>query len=186
MGSMIPQELADVPLDQIQEHPRNPRRGDVATIARSIESNGWYGAVLVQRSTGYILAGNHRYQAAQAQGLARLPVLWLDVDDALALRILLADNRTSDLATNDEEVLRELLAQIAHTDGTLDGTGYSSADLARLLEEVGLPEQMPGCDQSEELSDQFHILIECRSEAEQTELLRRLEAEGYPCRALVA
>ena len=44
----------------LRPHPRNPRRGDVDAIEESIAENGFYGCVVAQRSTGYILAGNHR------------------------------------------------------------------------------------------------------------------------------
>lgn len=38
-----------VPLDRLKLHPRNPRRGDVDRIAESMDVNGVYGAVVVQR-----------------------------------------------------------------------------------------------------------------------------------------
>ena len=58
-----------VPLASLKRHPDNPRRGDVKAIALSINKNGFYGAVIVQRSTRYILAGNHRADADLGEGL---------------------------------------------------------------------------------------------------------------------
>lgn len=186
-STSIPQQLEIVPLEVLREHPRNPRQGNVDEIRRSIEVNGWYGAIVVQRSTRYILAGNHRYRAASDLGLPAVPVLWLDVDDPVALRVLLADNRTSDLATQEEECLRTLLAEILESTGSLAGTGYEPVDLDKLLGEVAAEESSPiGADQSDELRDRFQILIDCATEAEQRDLLERLGAEGYSCRALVA
>ncbi|MEQ4724198.1 ParB N-terminal domain-containing protein [Nonomuraea sp. B19D2] len=53
---------------------RNPHRGDVEIIGGSIDENGFYGAVLVQRSRVWITAGEHRWCGALARGLAAVPV----------------------------------------------------------------------------------------------------------------
>src|SRR5699024_3471718 len=103
-------ELA--PIDAVRPHPRNPRQGDTGAIHESITTNGFYGAVIAQKSTGFILAGNHRHQAAVQAGAVEIPVTWVDVDDDHALRILLADNRTNDLATYDDAALAEILKDI--------------------------------------------------------------------------
>ena len=132
----IAQEYATVPVDSLKVHPRNPNQGDVGAILTSIEDNGWFGAVVAQRSTGYILAGNHRFQAAKLDGAEQIPVIWLDVDDRAATKILLADNRLSELASRDQEALATLLTELAHDDD-LGGTGYDGDDLDTLLEELG-------------------------------------------------
>jgi len=122
-------------ITELVPHPSNPRQGDVGAIIQSIESNGWYGTLVAQISTGHVLAGNHRLQAAIHCGLDRVPVHWVDVDDDTAHRILLADNRTTDLATYDEHALAELLVEMGKT-GNLDGTGYDGDDLDDLLADL--------------------------------------------------
>lgn len=129
-------EYEAVPIDAIEAHPRNPNRGDLDAIAESIEANGFYGALVVQRSTRRILAGNHRWQAARAAGLPEVPVVWVDVDDERALRILLADNRTAELSYRDPEELANLLAELESTDEVLLGTGYQPEDIEDLLAEL--------------------------------------------------
>jgi hypothetical protein len=132
IGKIAGQSYKVVPIGSVSEHPKNPRKGDVGLIGDSIVKNDFYGAVIVQKSTKQILAGNHRWKAARARGLTTLPVIFVDVDDATALRILLADNRTSDEATYDDAILLELLQQANLASG-LEGTGYDGADLAKLL-----------------------------------------------------
>lgn len=127
-------ELTDV--DKLSPHPDNPRIGLVDTIADSIDTHGFYGAVVAQRSTGYVLAGNHRLAAARQQGMGQVPVTWVDVDDEQARRILVADNRTSDLGTYDEGLLIELLESLPD----LTGTGYDQDDLDTLLALAAQPE----------------------------------------------
>lgn len=176
------QEFETTPIDAVRPHPRNPRRGDVASIRQSIEKNGWYGAIICQRSTGYILAGNHRYQAAVKSGAMAVPVCWIDVDDEKGLRILLADNRTSDLASQSEEDLALLLGELAGSEDGLAGTGYSEFDLEQLLGE----EDASAVDQSGELLPGFEVIVTCEDESQQRELLERLQREGFACRALAS
>jgi len=139
------QTLALVAVDELLPHPENPRRSDVAAVASSIEANGFYGAVLAQLSTRRIIAGHGRWAAAKQLGAESVPVLWLDVDDDRALRILLADNRTSDLAVWDDSALAELLASL-DDDGGLDGTAFSDDALAKLLAEASSPESFAQID----------------------------------------
>lgn len=135
-------ELA--PLDTVRPHPRNPRQGDTGAIHQSIEANGFYGAIIAQKSTGFILAGNHRWQAARQAGATEIPITWVDVDDDHALRILLADNRTNDLATYDDAALAEILKDIHAEHGSLAGTGYDGDALDELLADLGqAPEPGP-------------------------------------------
>jgi DNA modification methylase len=135
---ILSSQVVQVPTGDLKPHPKNPRKGNVGVIADSIRANGFYGAVVAQKSTGHILAGNHRWRAAQEAGMPDVPVLWVDVDDERALRILLADNRTSDVATNDPAVLAELLAGLPD----LTGTGYQPDDLKSLLDGISPPEPM--------------------------------------------
>lgn len=113
-----------VPADRLKPHPKNPRLGDVAAIREAIALNGWHGVLVVQESTDYILAGNHRFLAGTSlseyhpegfdplPNMERFPVMYRDVDEETALKILLADNRTSDVATYNDPMLLELFAQI--------------------------------------------------------------------------
>jgi ParB-like chromosome segregation protein Spo0J len=133
--SLAEQELVELPVDELRTHPANPRRGDVDKIAESIEAHGFYGALIVQRSTNYIIAGNHRFLAAKKLGFATVPGFVIDVDDDTARRILLVDNRSSDLATYDEAALIALLEELTVSEQQLAGTLFTEADLAKLVAE---------------------------------------------------
>lgn len=121
-----------VPIGQVQEHPDNPRRGEVDKIAESVTANGVYKPIIVQKSTGFILSGNHTYRAISQAGASQVPVIYLDVDEARAKAILLADNRTSELGGYDESQLIDLLTELSEG-ATLTGTGYTEGDLSDLL-----------------------------------------------------
>lgn len=123
----------DIPIASLREHPENYNRGDVGAISESMDEHGFYGAVLVQRSSGRILAGNHRYRTARDKGATTLPGFWLDCDDDEARRLLAVDNRTTHLATFDEAALIALLKQAQDSPRGLAGTGYDQGALAMLI-----------------------------------------------------
>jgi len=125
---VLTKTLEWVPVGRLTPHPKNPRLGQTETILDSVTANGFYGALVAQRTTGHVLVGNARLEAACRAGLAEVPVLWVDVDDDRALRILLTDNRSSDLADYDPGRLDQLLAELEVTAGGLAGTGYVAED----------------------------------------------------------
>lgn len=127
---------ARVELDRLKLHPRNPKRGDEAAIEASIDRHGFYGAVMAQRSTGHIVYGNHRLKVAKRKGATHLPVIWVDVDDDEAEEILVGDNRTAELGTNDDPILASLLSEFAAR-GALEAAGYTGQFLDDLLDRIG-------------------------------------------------
>lgn len=127
-------------LAQLLDHPRNPRQGNDASVGRSIDRNGWYGAIVAQLSTGYILAGHTRRRALAASGTLTAPIIWLDCDDATALAILLADNRTAELAVWDDSALLALLGEVQD----ISSVGFTEFDIEALMRKVQPLDITPG------------------------------------------
>lgn len=121
------------PLSKLKPHPENPRRGNVEGIASSLARFGQVRPILVQASTSYIVAGNHTYQAAKSLGWKRIAVARVEMTDVEARAYMLADNRWSDVAENDDVALEAILAGL-EASGELAGTGYSGDDLSDLRE----------------------------------------------------
>jgi hypothetical protein len=125
---------SDAQLADLAEHPDNPRAGDDDAVAESIDINGFYGAIIAQLSTRRILAGHTRRRNLLAAGATTGPVLWLDVDDRAARRILLADNRTAELAAWIPGKLADVLAAMG---ADIEGSGFTEADLAIAIAQAG-------------------------------------------------
>jgi len=121
-----------VALKQLRPHPENPRRGDLAAIRQSLEQNGQYRPIVVNRPTMEVLAGNHTLLAARQLGWQQIAATFVDVDAEQARRILLVDNRTNDLADYDAQALVEMLTEL----GDLEGSGYDQHALGELLDEL--------------------------------------------------
>lgn len=125
--------IKQIKVDDLTPHPQNVRQGDVGAISESLRIHGQYKPIVVQKSTNRILAGNHTWKAAKSLGWSEIAATVIDVDDEQGLRILIMDNRTTELATNDNEALASLLESLATSEESLAGTGYELDDLDDLL-----------------------------------------------------
>jgi ParB-like chromosome segregation protein Spo0J len=135
---VIRKELSHLAVDlsDLKPHPENVRQGDVGAITESLKHHGQYRPIVVQKSTGHILAGNHTFKAAKALKWKQIAATYVDCDDEQALRILLMDNRANDLASYDDNALAEMLKALMATDQKLDGTGFDASDLDELVKDV--------------------------------------------------
>lgn len=126
---IITEQSVEVPIDSVKPYRKNPRVGNLDAIRESIRENGIFRPIVVQKSTGEILGGNHTWKAAKAEGMDSIPVVYVDVDDERAKRIVLADNRTNDLSTYNSEVLADILGSLPSP----VGTGYDDEAVKDLL-----------------------------------------------------
>lgn len=157
------------------QHPQNVNQGDLEAIKNSIEHNGFYGTVIVQKSTRHVIAGNHRVQAALELELESIPVTWLDVDNDRALRILLADNKTARDGKNDNEKLIKLLEELEQSEKEFLGTGYNDNDLKTLLLSLTSNLTEENLNTNPQLGEtEFKILVTLKNEIEQSQLLQSL------------
>lgn len=180
---IVPRRYRVVPIDYPKAHPDNARKGNVEEVASSIVENGFYGDILVQKRTGLIGYGEHRWRAAKVAGLATIPVLEVDIDDAALLRIVTVDNATSDKADYDRPKLAEVLERIDATQRTLRGTGYTEGDLARLMKKIGRS-QKAAKNTLPPPATPFTLQVECKSSGERDALELELRERGLEVRAL--
>ena len=147
-----------VPIMELREFPNNPRRGDVELLVESLGYHGQYRPIVANRRTSEVLAGWHTLKAARKLGWQMIAVTWVDVDPITAKRIVLADNRLTDLANYDDTALLDLLMMLE----SLEGTGFNHDDLIKLesivtgqLEEITNPTDTP----PQEDDDDFKIKV---------------------------
>ena len=127
-------EFATVDVNSIKSHPKNVRQGDIGAISESLKAHGQYRPIVVDRRTNQILAGNHTWRAAKSLGWSQIAVGFIETkDDDDATRILLADNRTTDLASYDDAGLADLLKELIASDEGLEGTLFDGDALDQLL-----------------------------------------------------
>ncbi len=125
-----------VALERLFPSPSNPRHNDDAVehVAASIRRFGFQQPI-VAKASGEIVAGHTRYRAAKQLGLAQVPVAWFEGSDLDATAYQIADNRTHEFASWDDEALARLLEQLRKEDA-LQGVGFNDADIDRLIAEL--------------------------------------------------
>lgn len=128
-------ETYELPVEDLTPFEGNPRQGNVELVAESLAKNGQYRAIVVNKGTITgrpleVLAGNHTLQAAISLGWGTITAHLLDVDQATAKRIVLVDNRSNDLSTNDDRLVLALLDGLDADD--LEGSGYNEQDVEDL------------------------------------------------------
>lgn len=148
----------DVPVERLRQHPDNPNQGDFGAIYNLIRENGFYGELIVQVEewrdeqpySGVILAGNHRYGSAVELGYEKLPVAWIDVPQVRQMKILLGDNRASDLRDYDQQGVANILRSIYEEEGSLEGTGYDEDDFDQMVADLEFDEEVGDLEGTEE------------------------------------
>lgn len=121
-----------VPIDSVSPYPGNPRQGDVGAISESLIEFGQNKPIVVQQSSGHILAGNHLWQAAKSLGWADVAAVFVTLSDSDAKRYLIADNRSQEVGSYDYDALGAILTELER-EGLLAGTGYDTDDVEALL-----------------------------------------------------
>lgn len=116
-------DLREIPLDQLQPHPKNRKRFDQAeldALAASLKERGQLTPAIVRLSQAHgradhyqLLAGERRWRAAKIAGLPALLCIVRELDDLGALQILaMENNQRTDLHPMEEAELFEAFTKI--------------------------------------------------------------------------
>ncbi|MDX1820090.1 MAG: DNA modification methylase [Paracoccaceae bacterium] len=128
-------DVVDLPLEQIIPYARNPRRNEraIATVAASIQEFGWRQPIVVDEAM-VVLAGHTRLEAARKLGFKTVPVhvaKGLTASQARAFRIM--DNRSSENAEWDKDLLNLELTDLMEAEFDLGLTGFTEDELNALM-----------------------------------------------------
>jgi ParB-like chromosome segregation protein Spo0J len=183
-------EPLTVPLSNLTSLKGNPRKGDVAAVARSYETFGQRKPIVARRTgensagpTGEVIAGNHQLAAAKKLKWERIAVVWTDDDELTAKAYALADNRTAELGSYDLENLAEMANAVSADAELMKATAWTTDDLAKILSQ-GEPAAPSAEEQA--LPEGFAVIVYCEDEDQQAELLNRFLGEGLNVKGLVS
>src|SRR5947207_13225835 len=103
-----------VPIDSLRAWEKNPRHNEpaVARVAESIQRFGFGAPIVARKADSTIIAGHTRLLAAKQLGFAQVPVRFLDLTETEAKQLSLADNKLSELAAWDDELLADVLREL--------------------------------------------------------------------------
>ena len=140
--------LLEVPVNAVSPNPKQPRtRFDdeaISALATSIREVGILQPIVVRKAgAGYeLIAGERRLRAAKLAGLATIPVVVRDTDDADTLREALIENiHREDLGPIElAEAFRQLLEELGLKQEELaDRVGVSRSHIANTIRLLQLP-----------------------------------------------
>jgi len=132
-GKINEMKVEEVRIDSISNHSKNPKQHpdkQLRLLEESIKRFGWTNPVILSKD-GVILAGHARVKAAISAGNDTVPCIRTKLTGAEADAYLIADNRLSDLAPYDRDILVELLGELP--DDLAELTGFDSSDIDALL-----------------------------------------------------
>ncbi|WP_417491860.1 ParB N-terminal domain-containing protein [Maricaulis sp.] len=126
----------------LRPYERNARlhpKKQMAALKAGISRFGFNAPIAVWRD-GMILAGHGRWEAARELGMTTVPGVDLShLELAEARAYCLADNRIADMARWDDDLLRGELTELHLSEVDIEGLGWQTPDLAKLVEDVDIP-----------------------------------------------
>jgi ParB-like chromosome segregation protein Spo0J len=177
------------PIADVVPDPTNARlhdRANLDAIKGSLRQFGQRTPLVVQQQGMIVRKGNGTLAAARELGWTHLAMLVVDEDNVSATCYAIADNRSSELGSWDDDVLRKAI------DGIDTGDRLVLRTLDQLIDEISA-ETAEGDDDGGERSepeppegfeDQWAVVVNCRDEDEQRDVFERMKAEGRNCRLL--
>lgn len=130
-------------LEALKPYAKNPRLNEaaIAAVAESIRRFGFRQPIVVDRQH-VIVCGHSRYLAAQELKLKRVPVhVADDLTPAQARAYRIADNKTSELAEWDMDLLRGEVADLGAEGIDWSLLGFDSGDLDAMNPGSGLVDE---------------------------------------------
>ncbi len=132
-------EVKLVSIDSVKPYEANPRINDAAVdaVATSLREFGFRQPIVVDQNM-VIICGHTRWKAARKLGLAKVPVhIATDLSPEQVKAYRLADNKTSELAEWNMDLLPIELKDLQAADFDLSLLGFDEEELAKLLAPEG-------------------------------------------------
>jgi ParB-like chromosome segregation protein Spo0J len=181
-----------VSLTRIHPWEKNPKPIEpkhVRELSRSIKRFGFGDPIVARKENGEIIAGHLRFAAARRLKLERVPVRFLDLSESEAHVMALAETKLERMRDFDDEQVAARLDELEEQGADLGfGTGFSDDDIDKLLEDGA--DSFDAGDEGGGATNavgalRFQLLVTCKDDAQQAELLARLEGEGYECKPMM-
>ena len=170
-------KIINVKLEDLKPYERNPRNNKDAVdyVANSIKEFGFKQPIVIDKDN-VIVCGHTRYLACKKLKIDEVPcVMADDLTEEQIKAYRLADNKVSEIATWNYDLLNEELDDLIDFDMSM--YGFNDND------EVEINEKEHN-DLSDEVAETFEVIIECADEMQQEAIYTRLTSEGMKCRVL--
>lgn len=124
-------KVKSVKLSEIFPYYDNPRDNTnaVEPTKESIKRFGFVKPILVDKA-GVIIAGHTRYVAAYQLGMEFVPVVYSDMDDEMAKKYRILDNKLAEKSSFDED---QLLEELRNMEVSTDMQAFFFEDINQML-----------------------------------------------------
>lgn len=129
---IVNKKICDLVIDP--ENSRFHGARNLNSIKESLMSFSQYCPIVIQMNSNKIIAGNGTYQAAKELGWDEIQCVEADVDDETATMMSIADNRTSELSTWDNNMLMKVLTSL--DEFNLKKTGFKTDEVEKMMDAI--------------------------------------------------
>ena len=165
-----------VPIGDLRPNPKNPNKHSEDQINRlmaALRLDRQTRPLLARKANRMLIAGHGVHTAARRLGWTEIAVLFLDVDQHAADRIMLADDRLAALSELDDRRVADLMKEISEGDWL--ATGYSVEEANKLFEQSGVEDIEVFEIETSNVTDHFWLAVRGPL-SEQALVLQRMKA----------
>jgi ParB-like chromosome segregation protein Spo0J len=153
--------IEEVLIQDIVPYENNPKahpKSQVKKLASGIQEFGFLVPMVIDKNN-VIVSGHCRYEAAKLLGLERVPVIRAEhLTEAQIKAFRIADNRVAESEWS-EELLRAELEEIIALQIDIDLTGFSTADLDKMIERAARDTERPEVEFTQELLLEHNYVV---------------------------
>jgi hypothetical protein len=187
----------------LKADPKNPRMIEAPALRGlgvSMETFGDLSGLVWNEKTGHLVAGHQRMNRLKAAGADEWTregnegfVTHPKTGEVFKIRIVDWDETTermANLSANNPEIQGEFTEEAALQLRELEGEAKFDELMLKELQadldkETRRLEDEEDADEPEGFAAKYMVVVDCRDESQQSELLERLTAEGFKVRALL-
>lgn len=148
-------KVKQINIDKIIPYHNNPRKNQaIDKVASSINEYGFQQPIVVDQNM-VVIVGHTRLLASKKLKLKKVPIAIADLTKSQAKAYRLADNRTNEDSSWNEELLK---GELLDLEGLLNSTGFEDSELEKLLDDPE-PEDDAEVVFSEEIGETNNYIV---------------------------
>ena len=125
--------IQEIEIDKLIPYHNNPRKNqDIDKVASSINEYGFQQPIVVDKNM-VVIVGHTRLLGAQKLGLKKVPVVIADLSEAKAKAYRIADNRISEDAGWDYDLLKLEIDALKEINFNIEELGFEQQELETII-----------------------------------------------------
>ena len=168
--------ISDIKTDR--KNARKHSEKNLAAIQGSLAKFGQQKPIVID-DKNTIIAGNGTLEAARALGWTAVGCVRSDLVGTDRTAFAIADNRTSELATWEDAVLRDSLTALDEIGFDLGSIGFDGDDLKQWLGEKEFVPDLPDDDEKDAKEKNLLLIVKCNTDDDLQMLFLELNDRGF-------